>query len=237
MDTLWNLADMVVDGRLSTGRALSRDDLTADQIERFSALVDRDVVGDECHEWTGSRLPKGYGTLPGGGGTSNIYAHRIAYVLAYGLIPAGLVVRHKCDNPKCVRAKHLTLGSVKDNSRDAVERGDMNAGERNGQAKLTVEKVNCMRRLARAGASYTDLAAEYGVARTQAYNAATGKTWKSATEPPVTGVRNGYRPWTPEEDAVIFDGTAAEVAARLGRSVCSVEKRRERLRARQGVAA
>jgi hypothetical protein len=38
----------------------------------------------------------------------------------------GKVVRHRCDNPPCFRFDHLELGTIGDNVRDAVERGQHN---------------------------------------------------------------------------------------------------------------
>lgn len=225
----WNLTDMIVDGKLGTGRLLTRDELTADQIERFESKVDRSAGDDACHLWQAGRDPLGYGHFRVG--KRRVSAHRITYALAFGFIPAGLVVRHRCDNPPCCNPAHLRIGTDADNNRDKAERGRCRpvTGEGNGMAKLTVEAVNDMRRRARAGASYVDLGAEYGVSDFAVWQAVTGRSWLSASEPPVVEVRCQKRPWSPEEDEVILatlDDPRDEVAERLDRSVTSVVSRR-----------
>lgn len=48
--------------------------------------------------------------------------HRLAYLLTRGIIPAGMVVMHKCDNPPCCNPDHLELGTEKENMREAGKR-------------------------------------------------------------------------------------------------------------------
>jgi len=75
---------------------------------------------DACWEWTGARTRGGYGHI--GAGRRTLKAHRVAWEIANGPIPDGMVVRHKCNNPPCVRPLHLELGTHADNNRDMAAR-------------------------------------------------------------------------------------------------------------------
>lgn len=91
--------------------------------DRFWRHVD---MSGDCWEWRAARDTDGYGRFRiGGRGTSNRKAHRIAYERTYGEIPPGLLIRHTCDNPGCVRPEHLILGTHKDNAEDRRLRGRM----------------------------------------------------------------------------------------------------------------
>jgi hypothetical protein len=79
-----------------------------------------DTSGD-CWTWTGGRNSFGYGLTKHDG--HGIGAHRLAWILTNGSIPANLVVCHHCDNPPCVRPEHLFLGTQQDNIRDASRKG------------------------------------------------------------------------------------------------------------------
>lgn len=85
----------------------------------------------------------GHATIRTGG--KEKYAHRIAYEQAFGEIPEGLVVRHKCDNPNCINPNHLELGTHGDNVKDRMERGRSAKGVNNGRAKLSEENVRYIR--------------------------------------------------------------------------------------------
>lgn len=73
--------------------------------ERFQRRVQHDPSG--CWLWTGATTSNyGYGHLSLRRGQTE-YAHRLAYRLAYGEIPAGWVIDHLCRTPACVNPAHL----------------------------------------------------------------------------------------------------------------------------------
>jgi len=55
----------------------------------------------------------------------------------WGSLARGEVVRHRCDNPRCINPVHLERGTQLDNVRDRVERDRSAKGERNGKSRLT----------------------------------------------------------------------------------------------------
>lgn len=89
-----------------------------DSEESFARRTRRD--GD-CLKWVGLANKDGYGVIRAE--SKSFGAHRYAWERAYGPIPEGLVVRHKCDNPPCVRIEHLELGTPQDNTNDMIARG------------------------------------------------------------------------------------------------------------------
>lgn len=103
----------------------------------------------KCIEWTGTKHKQGYGRLILRG--KLVLAHRVAYCEQHGLSLneiAGMVVRHKCDNPSCVNPEHLEIGTQSDNVADCESRGRARhpSCESNGRAKLTAEDVLAIRK-------------------------------------------------------------------------------------------
>ncbi len=82
----------------------------------------------ECkdHGRTKSLAPEGYALVAHPVHKSRCTAlHRLVYASANGLLfeaIKGIVVRHTCDNPRCIEPTHLIGGSLADNNRDRAER-------------------------------------------------------------------------------------------------------------------
>lgn len=128
----------------------------------------------ECIEWTKATTKGGYPVANIGGKTT--YMHRKTWEDANGKIPEGLVVRHKCDNRKCINLEHLEIGTVKDNSEDCVSRGRQAKGSRHPGTKLTEEQVVSIKEDTR---RQVDIAAEYGIAQSYVSVLRSGKYVRS----------------------------------------------------------
>lgn len=81
--------------------------------DRFWRFVDKSSP-DGCWLWTGATT-LGYGRFGLGG--KSIRAHRVAWELTRGPIPAGMTLDHLCHTTTCVRPDHLEPVSQSENSR------------------------------------------------------------------------------------------------------------------------
>ena len=86
----------------------------------------------------------------------------------------GKVVRHKCDNPRCINPEHLELGTYKDNTQDMLSRKRNRTivplGERNGRCKLSERDISEIRATYIRGSTEfgsVALASKYNVTHTQ----------------------------------------------------------------------
>jgi len=71
--------------------------------QRFWSRVDTQIDG--CWLWTGPLHRLGYGRTSVAGRIG--YAHRLAYEMLVGPIPADLELDHRCRNRACVNPAHL----------------------------------------------------------------------------------------------------------------------------------
>lgn len=100
--------------------------MLAERLEASSVLDEE----TGCRIWTGGTCGPGYGKIRVEG--KQRLAHRMAYEIAFGPIPDGLWVLHRCDTPGCITPDHLFLGTVTDNNADRHAKGRDAKGDRNG---------------------------------------------------------------------------------------------------------
>jgi len=79
------------------------------------------VSKNGCWEWTWNKDKDGYGLFHARPITQR--AHRFSFYYHNGYLPDDMCVCHSCDNPSCVNPNHLWIGTVKDNNRDAMNKG------------------------------------------------------------------------------------------------------------------
>lgn len=138
----------------------------------------------ECWLWTSGRFS---GSLRYGQFRNRhrkVRAHRQAYEYAVGVVPAGLLVLHRCDNPICCNPRHLFLGTNADNSADMVAKGRAShdggkpqPGEQNPSSKLTAAQVERLRELRSMGTRVADLAIRFRIGETQVRNIVAKRCW------------------------------------------------------------
>lgn len=145
---------------------------------RFRAKVDRRGV-DECWLWRGTITVGGYGQFSvGARSAGSVRAHRFAFELEIGPIPAGLQVCHRCDVRACVNPAHLFLGTAAENQHDKGRKGRAAKGEQNGGGgKLTESDVRSIRELLATGRSRQAIGEQFGVSGTEVGFIASGRHW------------------------------------------------------------
>lgn len=128
-----------------------------------------------CWDWMLHKDQTGYARMYFRGRTRK--ASRAYWTMAFGEIPSGLHVLHKCDNRACVNPDHLFLGTNDDNMADMVAKGRQCRGSKNGVAKLTEEDVAIIRSRATTE-TYRSVAADFGVCAASICLIVQRKTWK-----------------------------------------------------------
>ena len=100
----------------------------------------------DCINWSKSLGHNGYGITTRNNKTYR--AHRLAYCDYHGIDHSdikGMVVRHTCDNRKCINPEHLVIGTHQDNMDDMKKRNRTAKGEAHGRAKLSEVDIKTIR--------------------------------------------------------------------------------------------
>ena len=129
-----------------------------------------------CFIWDLSVDKTGYARTTNNGKT--VVGHRLAYKLAYGDIPEGIFVCHRCDIPSCINPQHLFLGAHSENMKDMVTKKRSAKHERHSQSKLNSEKVKSIRN---SNKNVSQISREFGVHRSTIRDVLDEITWKGIT--------------------------------------------------------
>lgn len=141
----------------------------------FLSRIDKSAGQEACWPYTGAITTHGYGCTNHLGRV--LGAHKVAWILTNGPVPAGLCVLHKCDNPPCCNPAHLFLGTKLENAQDKSAKG---RAPKTAKRKLTAEKVREIRSL-RGKATSGEIAAKYGIDQSYTFAIWGGKVWRDVT--------------------------------------------------------
>lgn len=136
------------------------------------------------HCWRFQRSRKAaYGRFSFNG--TKIQAHRAAYLATHGEIPDGLLVLHRCNNPKCINPEHLKIGTQVENMADRSRAGRhwlQKNPELSSIHKLNAENAILTRdvilgifAMRREGKTHEAIASSYGCSRASVSYALSGK--------------------------------------------------------------
>lgn len=123
-----------------------------------------------CWEWQRPTGSWGYGLMMYKAKQKR--AHRVSWIVHNGDIPDGMLVCHKCDNPKCVNPEHLFLGTNADNMKDAAKKG------RFTHAKLTPSCVQIIRMLLKKKVPQKNIAKLFNITVGPVSSISMGRNWK-----------------------------------------------------------
>lgn len=151
--------------------------------ERFWNKVDLwfGITDEDCWNWTGSDDGRGYGYMKLRQRRSGKKAHHISFWLKHGKWPSFLL-RHTCDNRRCINPSHLLEGNYQDNANDKVNRDRCPLGSNHVNSKLTEQQViEIHNKLCTTALRQIDIAIQYGVERSAVSSIKIGRTWSHIT--------------------------------------------------------
>lgn len=132
-----------------------------------------------CLLWCGATNQKGYGRVRWNARTQS--AHRLAWLAAYGPIPPGMLVCHKCDVPACINPTHLWLGTNDQNMADMVAKGrspdgtQTTRGEAHPISKIAESAVRAILADVR---PHPAIAADHGITRSMVGKIKRRQSWR-----------------------------------------------------------
>jgi len=115
---------------------------------------------DSC--WTYGNNPKRYPEFILNDGTY-IKAHRYSWILNGGDLTDHDIVLHACDVRNCVNPEHLSLGTLKSNTQDMMNKGRNRGGYAQQAAKITKEDAKHIFKALDTGVNAKTIAKKYGL--------------------------------------------------------------------------
>lgn len=135
----------------------------------------------DCLEWTKCFNSDGY-PRTNWKGSCNGKVHRIVWELSNKQLATTKVVRHICNNSKCINPKHLTIGTTADNIKDRDLAG------RHGASKISPKDVNAICQLYNTK-QYTqkEIGIMFGINNRTVSSVIKGTHWKHVPRTPLIG--------------------------------------------------
>ena len=156
---------------LGNGRRLDKDE---DYVDAIGRRVKRCFKGRDLIPQLGRSRYYEF-NLRRNGQVYRRYVHRMVAEAFLGPIPEGMVVLHGPNGKLDNRASELRIGTVSENMLDRHRDGTAPTGEANASSKLTAAKVRAIRADTR---PHREIAADYGITRSNVGLIKQGKTWK-----------------------------------------------------------
>lgn len=143
----------------------------------------RVVIRDEnqCYGWRGFSGPDGYARFFSN--KKSKMAHVFSWEMNFGPVPDGMCVCHHCDVRHCSNPLHLFIGTHKENSEDMVSKGRSAKGSKVGNAKLSENQVEEIKKLLSNGVVCNYIAKQYNVNFSTIARIRDSKTWKHVLWP------------------------------------------------------
>ncbi len=154
-------------------RVIIPTDIPDHEVARFLAHV-RVEGPDDCHLYVGPGRREKYGHVRIRFMGKDVYAHRVALVLAGRSLGGGDdVACHLCHAGGCCNERHMVIGTIAENNRqrdqDDRRTSRLPTGAAHWSAKLSAEDAERVRAARELGMKAQDVAALFSISKSSVY--------------------------------------------------------------------